>query len=355
MFSLRLRLIGLFVILALVVAGVMIVAVQQFSSDQVMHLAVQAGSSPEQAQAMFDQAVGRVLLLGAVVGLILGVLAAWWLLRRILLPLERLTDASRAIAAGDLAARVAAPPDPELRGLADAFNQMAATLERMEQLRRTLVEDVAHELRTPLTSLRGYTEALADGVVEPTPEMLRTVHEEIVRLGSLVEGLDQLARGEAGARARALAKVDLGAVVSRAVALASPELAGRRISVRVEDGAVVPRLMAEPGAIDQVVGNLMQNAARYTNDGGSVTVRLRAEDGWVRCAVANSGPQIPAEELPLIWERLHRVDPSRDRASGGAGIGLAIVRQIVESLGGRVGATSADRRTEVWFELPLAG
>jgi signal transduction histidine kinase len=352
MFSLRLRLIGLFVILALVVAGAMIVAVQQFSSEQVMHLAMQAGSSPQQAQAMFDQTVGRVLLVGAVVGLLLGVAAAWWLLHRILRPLERLTDASRANAAGDLAARVPAPPDPELRGLADAFNQMAATLERMEQLRRALVEDVAHELRTPLTSLRGYTEALADGVVEPTPKMLRTVHEEIVRLGSLVEGLDQLARGESGARNRAQAEVDLAAVVARAVAIASPEMASRGITVRVDDGETLPRLLAEPGAIEQVLANLMQNAARYTNDGGSVTVRLGAENGWVRCAVANTGTEIPAAQLPHIWERLHRVDPSRDRASGGAGIGLAIVRQIVLEHGGRVGATSVSGRTRVWFALP---
>jgi two-component system, OmpR family, sensor histidine kinase BaeS len=352
MFSLRLRLIGLFVILALVVAGVMIVAVQQFSSEQVMHLAMQAGSSPEQAQAMFDESVGRVLLLGGLVGVIFGAFAAWWLLRRLLRPLERLTDASRAIASGNLAARVAEPADPELRRLADAFNQMAATLERMEQLRRALVEDVAHELRTPLTSLRGYTEALADGVVEPTPEILRTVHEEIVRLGSLVDALDQLARGEA-ARSQALSEVDLEDVVARAVAIASPELASRRISVRIEDAQAIPRLMAEPGAIDQVVTNLMQNAARYTNDGGSVTVMIGLEDGWVRCAVANTGAEIPPNELPLIWERLHRVDPSRTRASGGAGIGLAIVRQIVESLGGRVGAQSANGTTEVWFELPV--
>ncbi len=353
MFSLRLRLIGLVIVLTLLVAGVMIVAVQQFSSEQVMQLAIQAGSSPEQAQAMFDQYVGRVLLIGASVGLLLGAFAAWWLLRRILRPLQRVTDASRAIASGDLAARVPLPPDPELRGLADAFNQMAATLERMEELRRALVEDMAHELRTPLTSLQGYTEALADGVVEPTPEMLRTVHEEIVRLTSLVEGLDQLARGEAAARAQALTEIDLTAIVSRAVAIASPELASRGISVRVDDVQGLPALMAEPGAIEQVVTNLMQNAARYTADGGSVIVRLRAEDGWVRCAVENSGTEIPRDELPLIWERLHRVDPSRARASGGAGIGLAIVRQIVEGLGGHVGATSGSGRTEIWFQLPL--
>ena len=353
--TLRLRLIGLFMLLALAVATVMILAVQRFGSEQIMKLAMESGSSEAEAQAMFDDYIGRVLLIGAAVGVGLGGLAAWWLLRRILLPLERLMAATRAIASGDLAVRVPAAPDPELQRLADSFNQMAATLERVEQLRRALVEDVAHELRTPLTSLQGYLEAMADGVVEPTPEMLRTVHEEIVRLTRLVEELDRLARGD-GEVERALAEVDLSAVVQRSVAIYSPELASRRIDVRVEDAGDLPMLRAEPDAIGQVVTNLLQNAVRYTDDGGEVVVSLRADDGWVRCTIENTGAAIPPDELPYIWERLYRVDRSRARASGGAGIGLAIVRQIVQAHGGEVGASSADGRTRIWFRLPaLAG
>jgi two-component system sensor histidine kinase BaeS len=351
--SLRLRLIGLFVVLSLAVAGVMILAVERFSADQIMALAKRGGASPSEAQAMFDTYVARVLVVGAIAGVVLGALAAWWLLRRILMPLDRLADASRSIAAGDLAARVPDPPNPELRGLATAFNQMAATLERVEQLRQALVEDVAHELRTPLTSLQGYTEALADGVIEPTPEMLRTVHEEIVRLSRLVEELDQLARGERDPRPLARAEVDLSAVVQRAVAIASPELASRNIVLRIEDATSVPSLMADPDAIGQVVSNLMQNAARYTNEGGEVTIRLRAEHDWVHFEVENTGAEIPADELPAIWERLYRVDRSRTRSTGGSGIGLAIVRQIVESHGGTVGARSGGGRTAIWFQLPV--
>lgn len=351
--TLRLRLIGLFMLLALAVAAVMILAVQRFGSDQIMKLAMQSGSSEAEAQAMFDDYIGRVLLIGAAAGLVLGGIGAWWLLRRILLPLERLMSATRAIATGNLAVRVPDAPDPELQRLADAFNQMAAALQRVEQLRRSLVEDVAHELRTPLTSLQGYLEAMADGVVEPTPEMLRTVHEEIVRLTRLVEELDQLARGEAGNREAERAEVDLLALVERAVAIQSPDLASRRIGIRVEDGRPVPKLLAEPDAIGQVVSNLMQNAARYTDDGGEIVVRLNEEGGWVRCAVENTGAEIPAAQLPLIWERLHRVDASRARASGGAGIGLTIVRQIVEAHGGQVGATSGNGRTSIWFRLPV--
>ena len=350
--SLRLRLIGLLLALALTVAAVMIFAVERFSADQIMTLAKQGGASPAEAQAMFDAYVARVLVVGAIVGVALGAFAAWWLLRRILRPLDRLAQASRAIAAGDLAARVPNPPDPELRELATAFNHMAASLERVEQLRQAVVEDVAHELRTPLTSLQGYTEALADGVIEPTPEMLRTVQEEIVRLSRLVTDLDQLARGEHDPRPLARAKLDLSALVQRAAAIASPELATRRINIRIDDAASLPSLMADQDAIGQVVSNLMQNAARYTNDGGEVAIRLRTDGGWVRCEIENTGAEIPSEELPYIWERLYRVDRSRARATGGTGIGLAIVRQIVESHGGSVGARSGNGRTAIWFQLP---
>jgi signal transduction histidine kinase len=347
------RLFGLFVLVSLLVAGVIVFAVLQFSAEQVMHLMMQGVGTAEQAQAMFDEYVVRVMLVGAAAGILLGSLAAWWLVRRLMRPLDQLTRASRSIAVGDLAARVPEPPDPELRRLAQSFNRMAATLERTEALRRAVVEDVAHELRTPLTSLRGYTEALADGVIAPTPEMLRTVHEEIERLTRLVEELDQLARGERGERSPARDEVDVVAIIEGALELASPELKQRHIDVRIEEPPDLPWLRADGDAIGQVITNLVQNAGRYTDDGGRITVRLAASSGSLRCAIENSGAEIPPDELELIWERLHRVDRSRARASGGAGIGLAIVRQIVESHGGQVGASSADGRTEIWFSLPI--
>jgi signal transduction histidine kinase len=267
-----------------------------------------------------------------------------------------LSEGTRRIASGDLATRVDVPPDAELAAVATAFNQMAATLERVEELRRGMVEDVAHELRTPLTTLRGYTEALADGVVEPTPEMLATVHAEIERLTRLVEGLDALARNETAVRRQAVAEIRLGDLVRRTLALAHPELESRAVRVRIEgDDADLPALVAEPDGIGQVVANLVENAVAYVADGGEISVRLWGDAEGVTCAIANTGPDIPAAELPLIWERLHRVDRSRARATGGAGIGLAIVRQIVERHGGEVGARSDGGTTEIWFRLPAGG
>ena len=350
--SLRLRLIGLFVLTALVVAAVIIFAVDRFSAAALMDLMIEGSESPEEAQLMFDQYVGRVLLIGAGVAVVLGSLTGWWFLRRILRPLDRLAEATRAIAAGDLETRVPVPPDPELRSLADSFNQMTSSLERAEMLRRAVVEDVAHELRTPLTSLRGYTEALADGVVEPTPDMLRTVHEEIVRMTRLVEELDQLARGSHAGRSDARVPVDLRTLVARSLEIATAELSRRGIRSELQIDPGEWSVPADPDAIGQVMANLVQNATRYTDDGGAVVVRIGPDGDGVRCTVENTGPGIPASELPLIWERLHRVDPSRSRESGGAGIGLAIVRQIVEAHGGMVGAASSNGRTSIWFSLP---
>ena len=353
--TLRVRLVLAMLATSLIAAGVILASVRWFSTEQIMHLLMEGATSEAEARAMVDDNIARVVAIGALAGVVLGGVSAWWLARRVLRPVARLTEATHQLTAGDLAARVPEPSDRELRDLAHAFNQMAATLERVEELRTTLVADVAHELRTPLTVLRGYTEALADGVVEPSEEMLRTVHAEIERLTRLVEALDQLARNDERTRERARIEVDLGDVVRRALSLAAPDLANRSISVRIDESPNLPRLMADPDGIGQVVSNLVQNAARYTADGGDISVHLRAEANGVACAIANSGAEIPPDEIPLIWERFHRVDPSRTRATGGAGIGLAIVRQIVESHGGEVGARSGDGRTEIWFRLPAAG
>ncbi|MDQ3689240.1 MAG: ATP-binding protein [Chloroflexota bacterium] len=350
--TLRVRLVLAMLATSLIVASVILAAVRWYSTEQIAFLLMEGVNSEAEARAMADEYVARVAVIGAVAGLVLGGVTAWWLARRVLRPLARLTDATRLVAAGNLAARVPVPSDRELRDVAHSFNQMAATLERVEQLRTALVEDVAHELRTPLTSLRGYTEALADGVVEPSTEMLRTIHEEIERLTRLVEGLDMLARNDAVTRDLARAEIDLGELIRRALALVAPELATRAIVVRFEESATLPRVDADPDSIGQVVSNLVQNAARYTTDGGDIHVRLEAEGSTIRCAIANTGPEIPSAELPLIWERLHRVDRSRARATGGAGIGLAIVRQIIEAHGGEVGARSERGRTEIWFRLP---
>ena len=157
------------------------------------------------------------------------------------------------------------------------------------------------------------------------------------------------------ARQQALAEVRLDEVVRRTLALAGPALQARDISVSIEEPKGLPALIADPDGIGQVVSNLVQNSVDYTTDGGEIAVRLTVDGASVRCEIVNTGPDIPPDQLPLIWERLHRVDASRARETGGAGIGLALVRQIVERHRGEVGASSGGGRTVVWFQLPTSG
>jgi signal transduction histidine kinase len=239
-----------------------------------------------------------------------------------------------------------------VRALAAAYNAMADRLEEQELMRREFVVNASHELRTPLTNLQGYLEALRDGVLPPEPATFDSLREEVDRLGRLAASLDVLAGAE-GERPRPEA-VDLGALVRSAADLAAPALARRSVALAVEapDGLVVD---ARGDELTQVMANLLQNAVRYTPIGGRVRIdAMRTPDG-IEVRVANSGTPIPIEDLPRVWERFYRVEKSRDRARGGAGIGLAIVKRLVEDAGGLVGVASDATWTTFWFRLPSTG
>jgi signal transduction histidine kinase len=227
---------------------------------------------------------------------------------------------------------------------------MADRLAEQEEMRREFVVNASHELRTPLTNLQGYLEALRDGVMTPEPALFDSLREEVDRLGRLAGSLDVLAGAE-GERSAPTA-VDLGAIVRSSVDLSGAAFARRSIAVETEIGPVPP-IRARVDDLAQVMANLLQNAARYTPEGGRVRVEVGIDgsDG-VRVRVSNSGSPIPADDLPRVWERFYRVEKSRDRALGGAGIGLAIVRRLVEDAGGSVGASSDPAWTTFWFSLP---
>jgi signal transduction histidine kinase len=266
-------------------------------------------------------------------------------------PLADVGAAARRIAAGDYATRVPREGPEELLSLADSFNQMAAGLERQEQMRRDFIVNAAHELRTPLTNLQGYLEALRDGVITADRATYESLWDEAERLVRLSHSLDALADGDAGATRATAVELDLGLAIRTALDLAQPTLerAGLRVIVEVPERL---RARANPDDLAQVLGNLLSNAARYTPAGGTVTVRAERRPTDLLVSVANSGEGIPADDLERVFERFYRVEKSRDRARGGAGIGLAIVKQLVESAGGRVGAESADGQTRFWFSLP---
>jgi signal transduction histidine kinase len=316
--------------------------------------AMEQGESASHAYAMFDSSVRDVLIIAIAVAVIASLLLAVALSRMIARPLADIGAAARRLAGGDLATRVPRANPDELASLADSFNQMAAELEESERQRRDIIANTAHELRTPLTNLEGYLEAIRDGVIEPSQGTYESLLEETERLARLARSLDDLALGDAASKTARPMEVDLAALLTAGTELARPAFEARRLTLE----RVWPRPLparADPDQFAQVLANLLQNAARYAPEGGTVTLTAEGRDDTVLVSIANGGESIPAEDLPHVFERFYRVEKSRDRALGGAGIGLAIVKQLVEGWGGRVGAESAAGRTRFWFSLPQGG
>lgn len=308
--------------------------------------------NPTETHRMFLDAVHRYILWAALAGVGVAVLLSVVLTRRLLRPLSEMALGARHVSRGDYGTRVQVTSGDEVGELGRAFNAMADNLARIEELRKTMVSDVAHELRTPLTNLRGYLEALGDGVVEPAPETLSMLQQEVLRLVRLVDDLSQLTRADAAGAVLSREPVDVAALVDEATGLFAGAFAGRGIALEGSVEAGLPPLAADRARLLQVLRNLLDNALRYTPRGGAVRVSAARSGDAVELAVANQGVEIPAADLPFVFERFYRVDKSRSRASGGAGIGLAIVKQLVEAHGGRVGAESGDGITRVWVSLP---
>ncbi|MDQ6772479.1 MAG: ATP-binding protein [Candidatus Dormibacteraeota bacterium] len=347
--SLTARIAGATLAAALLAIAVIAVALLAVAAELFRQLMMQHGASEASAQAMYDQTVVSVFALAAVAAalgaLILGAVLAGMINR----PLRRVGAAARRLANGDFSVRVPRPGTRELASVADSFNQLAEALGEEERQRAEMVANFAHELRTPLTNLRGYLEAMRDGVMAPTPAVFESLREEVDRLERLSRSLDALSGDGAEGTAQEL---DLAAAVRSAADLARPALERAGLGLRVETGAAPLRVAAVPDHLSQVLANLLQNAQRYTAAGGQVVLKAATDGDTVLVAISNTGPDISAGDLPHLFERFYRVDRSRDRAHGGAGIGLAIVKQLVEAAGGRVGAESGGGSTRFWFRLP---
>ena len=329
---------------------VIVVGVFGFAARSFQQLMVDHGDTVADASAMFDESVAGFFILATVAGILGSIVLAALLARWLSAPLGRIGAAARRVAHGEWDVRVPTDGPREIASLATSFNQMAARLEEQERMRSEFVANAAHELRTPLTNLVGYLEALRDGVIAPTQETFGSLREEVDRLVRLARSLDELAVSERDRDVRP-GPVNIRAAVEMAVELALPAFDRRDISVSVQVPAGVTA-HANRDHLAQVLANLLQNAVRYTPDGGVVTLTAESDGRDVVVAVSNTGEGIPPVDLPHVFERFYRVEKSRDRARGGAGIGLAIVKQLVELGGGVVGVESANGLTRFWFRVP---
>ena len=304
----------------------------------------------------FTSAVNEVLAVSAVAAFTAAVIVSLFTSRRIVKPVQAMTDASQHIANGDYHQRVPMLGEDELGTLAHSFNQMAETLEQTERRRVALLGDVAHELRTPLSSIRGTMEGLVDGVLPAEPATFLGVQREVTRLQRLVLDLEELSRAEAGQIALDVHPGDLGALVRGAAERLRVQFDDKGVRLQVEIPPALPPVRMDASRITQVLVNLLGNALQYTPPGGLVTVQARAEPREALVAVRDTGAGVAAEHLGHLFERFYRVDRSRSRAGGGSGIGLTISKYLVEAQGGRIWAESpgVSQGSTFTFTLPLA-
>ncbi|EYB67247.1 sensor signal transduction histidine kinase [Deinococcus phoenicis] len=272
--------------------------------------------------------------------------------RRIVRAVRLLSEGSQALAAGQYSRRLPEPGRDELAGLAHNFNVMAGSLERVEQDRVALIGNVGHELRTPLAALRGYTEALTDGVMTPD-QAAPAIRREVRAMERLASDLSLVSRIEAG-RVE-LHPTTFGARTLLAAALErfGDAYAGRGVTLTAQALPDDAQVRADFERALQVLSNLLSNALRHTPQGGRVTLAVQAVGGQVGFSVEDTGSGIPAEHLARIFERFYRVDPARTRGEG-SGVGLTIARGLVEQMGGHMGVTSDEGGSTFTFTLPGA-
>lgn len=292
--------------------------------------------------------------------IVLAALIAWWVSRAVLRPIRQVARATHELAGGDYTRRVPEFGRDEVGQLARDFNHLAATLERNEAMRREFMADIAHELRTPLGVLNGELEAIEDGVRPLDQAAVSSLQAEVALLSKLVNDVYELALTDMAAMSYRKELLDARDCVQRATALMAPRLAQAGLQLECELPAAPLRVFADPGRLQQLLVNLLENSARYTQAGGTVRVRLATQGGLGRARALllcceDSAPGVPAELLPRLFDRFYRVEGSRNRATGGAGLGLAICRNIVQAHEGEIAATASPLGgLLVTVRLPLA-
>jgi signal transduction histidine kinase len=316
------------------------------------------GYTVQQVRARLLQGFETAWSRGALWSVVVGATAAgglsYWSSRRIMQPLEQMESITQKFSSGEMDARVPASDIPELDRLASGFNRMADDLEGVEQRRRDLVGDLAHELRTPLTIVEGYLEALYDGTLTPSEDVYQRLIRETRRMGRLVNDLQELSKLEAGYLPINAVPLSLRPLLTAILEKFMDQLDDAGPTLTLACPPEVPLVLADAERVEQILNNLIGNALRYTAT-GTITVQVTAAAPWVWIAVVDTGIGIAPDDLPHVFERFWRADRSRDRHSGGSGIGLAISRRLVELQGGTIEVTSVlDQGTTFRFSLPMA-
>jgi two-component system sensor histidine kinase BaeS len=351
--SLLWKLLGINILIIGFVIIIVWLAVNYLAAGYFMTLMEKYNISPTSSHQMFVSSVHRYLIWASFAAILLAGALSFLLMRRVLGPLTQMTLITREIASGDYSGTVPVTTRDEVGQLALAFNRMAESLKHIEQLRKTMMINVAHELRTPLTNIQGYLEALVDGVVVPSKDTFELLHGETMRLVHLVEDILRLAKADAARTDLYKAEIKLSDLIVHVLDSFRPQFESKRIRVETRFTSELAPLRADPDKLTQVVTNLLKNAWQYTPSGGVVRISTECKQAQVRTVFANTGGELVEEDLPFIFERFYRGEKSRSREHGGAGIGLAIVKELIEAHNGHVGAEISHHEIRIWFTLPF--
>jgi signal transduction histidine kinase len=320
-----------------------------------VYISPDTAAEPYVSFRRLSTSINHFLILGGSVAIAIALILTFVLSRRMSSPIGVLAKAARRLGRGDLSQRVQFQGKGEVEMLGQAFNSMAADLERAEQLRRNLVADVAHELRTPLSNIQGYLEAIRDRVMKPNAATIRSLNEEATLLSRLVNELQELSLAEAGELKLVYQSEDVAKLIKEAVTPWQPKVSAKEISLSIDLPDNLPLVNIDWSRVNEVLHNLLENAVAHTHKGGTINVAAVTQDGWVEVSVSDTGEGIPAEDLPHIFERFYRVDKSRARATGGSGLGLTIAKRLVEAHGGKITVQSElGKGSRFSFSLPIA-
>lgn len=285
----------------------------------------------------FSRSVLKALVEGTLISITIAILLGLVLTPSLLKPFRRLYEAGREYASGNLQHRIEREGSPDILQVYDAFNEMAENLAKQENLRRELMADVAHELRTPLTILSGNLESMQEGIQDITPETLVSLHDEILRLRSLVEELQQLSLAEANKLILHKEPTDMALFLQETLSFFEVEAKEKDITLSFKKEGDIPLIQIDKGRMRQVFINLISNAMRYVPEKkGHVRVILERSDEKIVIYISDNGVGIAKEDLPYVFDRLYKGDKSRNRQSGGSGLGLAIAKGFVEAHGGSI-------------------
>ncbi len=285
----------------------------------------------------FLRTTRRSLWLSGLVAMVVAILLSVLLLRQVTRPLRRLDTATRRIARGEFDERVGVHTSDEIGRLAQSFNEMAESLDRAERTKKRMIADVSHELRTPLAAVRSALEGLRDGLIEPTPETLASLHDKILLTTRLVRDLHQLTLADAGRLSVHPAPCRIDAVVDTIVETIGVQLEDSSLRLDKRIAANLPPVLVDRQRIEQVFLNLLANAIRHTPEGGTITISAAEHDGGILTSICDTGPGLTESDLAHVFDRFYRADDART-SDGGAGLGLSIAKALVEAQGGRIWA-----------------